>query len=81
MHFITNGFKRFSKGQLDRSKATCSFKKNLYSLIRNELDEFGQQIFYDVWRPTHKAERPLQDEEKHCLYSVFMKYGNKYQFE
>ena len=25
MHFITNGYKRFPKKQLNRSKATCSF--------------------------------------------------------
>ena len=27
MHFITNGYKRFFIDQLDRSKATCSFKR------------------------------------------------------
>ena len=27
MHFITNGYRTLSKDQLDRSKATCSFKR------------------------------------------------------
>ena len=45
MHFITNGYKRFFKDQLDRSKATCSFK---YTNIINVLS--SQDVdSYAMW--------------------------------
>ena len=50
-HFITNGYKRFSKGQLGRSKATCSFM-NRYSCIaaaHKKPDSYGGSMMVEIY--------------------------------